>query len=79
MKVRNEKELENFMYNIAWLRKHYGLSKRKMAELLDIGLWSLNQIEKGIMPPRLGVDILFALRKNFGLRIADLLSRRLGE
>lgn len=73
----NQQELENFMYNITWLRKHYGLSKKKMAELLGIGLWSLNQIEQGRMPPRLGVDILFALRRNFGLRISVLLAKRL--
>lgn len=30
--------MEVFTHNIGWLRKEYGLSKKKMAELLGIGL-----------------------------------------
>ena len=63
-----------FFHNIVWLRKHYGISKKRMAELLGIGLWSLNKIEKGIIPPRLDVHILFAVSKQFGIPVSELFS-----
>ena len=49
---------ENLSHNIIWLRKHHGYSKRKMAELLGIGLWSLNRLERFEIPPKLTVDII---------------------
>ena len=67
-----------FLYNIVWLRKHHGLSKKEMAKRLGIGLWSLNKIEKGELPPKLHCDIIFAVYQNFGISCADLLSKRLG-
>lgn len=70
--------IEIFLRNIIWLRKHNGLSKKEMAKRLDIGLWSLNKIEKGELPPRLHCDIIFAVHQNFGIPCADLLDRRLG-
>ena len=63
-----------FLHNIAWLRKHYGISKRRMAELLGIGLWSLNKIEKGEIPPRLDAHIIFAVSKHFGIPVSELFS-----
>lgn len=60
-------ELENIIYNIKWLRKHYGLSKKEMAELLNISIYSINKLEKGILPPRLKVDVIFAVWKHFGV------------
>lgn len=70
---------ENFMHNVSYIRKHYGLSKKKMAELLDIGVGSLNKIENGEIPPRLSVEILFNIYDNFGIYPQDMLGRRLGE
>lgn len=74
-----QREIENFAHNVAWLRKHYGISKKKMAELLWIGIWSLNKIEKGEIPTRLSVEILFDIHKCFGACPAAQFSRRLGE
>ena len=73
------KEREIFLYNIAWLRRHHGISKKKMAELLEIGVGSLNKMESGKMPPKLSVVVLFAVQDSFGIRPQDLLARRLGE
>ena len=73
------KDREIFLYNIAWLRRHHGLSKKKMAELLKIGIGSLNKMESGKMPPQLSVAILFAVQDSFGIRPQDLLMQRLGE
>ncbi len=59
--------LEIFAHNVAWLRKHYGFSKSKMARIMRIGIPSLNKLERGEIPPRLGVDVLFAIQKQFGI------------
>ena len=71
--------MEAFAHNIRWLRKKYGLSKKKMAELLGIGLWSLNRLERGEIPPRMTIDILFAVQKHFGISPSAQLEKRLGE
>ena len=70
---------DTFLHNIVWLRKHNGLSKKEMAKRLEIGLWSLNKIERGELPPRLHCDIIFAVHHEFGIPYADLLSIRLDE
>ena len=70
--------IDTFLHNIVWLRRHYNLSKKEMANRLEIGLWSMNKIEKGELPPRLRCDILFAAYRNFGIPYADLLEKRLG-
>ena len=75
----NHIELENFAYNIVWLRKHYGISKKKMAQLLKVGLWTINKLEKGEFPPGLKIDILFTVQKEFRILPADQLSHKLGE
>lgn len=71
-------ELEVFAHNIVWLRKHFRLSKKRMAELLGIGLWSLNQIERGVVPPRLTVAVLFMVQRQFGIS-PNMLFNRLFE
>ena len=67
-------ELEMFCYNIKEIRRHYGIPKKKMAELLGIGVGSLNQIEQGVIPSRLTVEILFAVQKQFKITPDVLLS-----
>ncbi len=67
--------LEIFTHNIMWLRRHYGLSKKRMADMLKIGLWSLNKIEKGEVPPRLTIEVLFVVQKCFGISPTSLLQK----
>ena len=69
--------IDFFLQNIAWLRKHHGLSKREMAQRLSISVGTLNKIERGVLPPRLGCEILFAVYRCFGVSMSDILSRRL--
>ncbi len=64
----NDKQLMNILKNISWLRMHFGISKKKMAELLKISVSSLNKIEDGILPPRLSMDMIFNVHKNFGIQ-----------
>ena len=63
-----------FLHNIVWLRSHYGISKKRMARMLGIGLWSLNKLEQGIIPPRMDIHIIFAVSKQFGISPSDLFS-----
>ena len=55
--------INTFLHNVIWLRKHYGLTKKAMAEKLGISLWMLNKIENGELPPGLQIDVLFLIRK----------------
>ncbi|MBP3478666.1 MAG: helix-turn-helix transcriptional regulator [Oscillospiraceae bacterium] len=73
------KEFAILFRNITWLRKHYGFSKRKMAKLLGIGVWSLNKIEKGELPPRLGINIVFAVQEHFNVHPTVQLSQLLEQ
>ena len=58
--------------NIMLLRQKYGLSKAETANILKISVSSLTKIEKGIIPPRLKVDILFYIRDHFGIPIKEI-------
>lgn len=64
---QSREQIQAFLYNIAWLRKHYGISKKKMAELLGIGVGSLNKIEQGILPPRMSMEVVFHVFDHFHL------------
>lgn len=77
MSDESKREWENFTHNVTWLRKSNGLSKKKMANLLGLGVGSLNKIERGELPPRLDVSILFRLRDCFGISPKDLFALRL--
>lgn len=76
---RFQQELDIFAHNLVWLRTHCGISKKEMAALLGIGLGSLNRLEKGELPPRVSVNIFFAIQKQFGISPSDQLSRPLEE
>ena len=71
--------MDIFIHNVIWLRQHYGLSKKKMAETLEISYWMLNKLEQGVFPPRLTIDILFRIYRVFGIRMADIVSVELNS
>lgn len=75
---RSDTQLEIFSCNVAWLRKQHNLSKRKMAQILEIGVQGLSRIENGEIPPGLGIDIFFAIQDHFGIRPSQLLTQRFG-
>ena len=58
--------------NISWLRKKHGLSKRKMAEILGVGVKALSLIEQGILPSRVGCDMLFNASDYFHITVSEL-------
>ena len=65
MREQIETDIEQFLKNVASLRKHYGLSKKRMAQILGIGIGSYNKLEQGIFPGRLTVDVIFNMTKYF--------------
>lgn len=75
----NSEQMDNFLHNIAWLRQHYGFSKRKMAKILHIGIPSLNKIERGECPERLSSRVAFYIRDYFHIPVPDLWRYRLDE
>ena len=74
-----EKQLINFTHNIALLRKQHKLSKKKMAEILHISVNSLNLLENNIIPPRISVDVVFAVWKYFGIYPTKQFSKKLEQ
>jgi len=77
--IENERQLKNLANNVAWLRKKYKFSKKKMAELLCISVSSLNKLESGQIPQRLGVDILFKIWEHFGIKPCEIFANRFEE
>lgn len=74
-----ERQRNNFLYNVAWLRRQHRLSKKKMAQLLGISIGSLNKIENGELPPRASLEVLNKIHNTFGIALTDLFGKRLGE
>ena len=77
MRKETDRELKIFMKNVAWLRKTNGLTKREMAEILGISVYSLNKIEKGVFPPRTRVDIVVAIHRRFGIGPSEMVAELL--
>lgn len=66
------KENQVLLQNLAQLRRHYGLSKAKMAKVLGISVASWNKIENGILPKRLSTRVLFRAQAFFKIPVSDL-------
>ena len=79
MRVKNPTKRQIFCNNIKRLRKMKRLSKREMAQKLEIGIASLTKIENGIIPPRLNVRIYFSLYYNLGITPNQVLSEKFLE
>lgn len=69
--TNNEDALKAFLINVRRLRKENKLSKKKMAELLNISVYTLNKIERGVFPPRLTIEPIFLIYDVFGVRPAE--------
>lgn len=65
------KEIEAFLINVKKLRIENHLSKNKMAKKLNISVYTLNKIENGILPPKLTVEIVFKINKEFGIKSSE--------
>lgn len=73
-----DKDYRIFLLNVTYLRKRHGLSKRKMAKIMGIGIASLNKMERGDFPPRLKINAILDVCRYFHIKPADILTKRLG-
>ena len=72
MEVKSE--IKIFGENIKNLRLNKGLSKKEMSKLLGIGVKNLDTLEKGELPNRLTVNIIFRIKNNFGYMPSEMLT-----
>lgn len=70
--MTKKKECLIFCRNVCYLRKKYRLSQKSMALLLGIGVYSVCQLEKGILSNRIKLDTLVRLNKVFEIPLPDL-------
>lgn len=75
--MTHDEAVENFCKNVKLLREREGLTKKEMAKICGIGIASLEKLERGIMPKRLSVGILFALAQYCGIENPGSLSEPL--
>lgn len=66
-------------HNMIWLRRKHGLSKKQMAKRLGIGIGTLNALERGELPPRMGVSVLYAIHDSLGTAPSLLLTQWLED
>ncbi len=74
-----EDEVENFLYNIKWLRHNARLTQTAMAKRLGISIKTLKVIESGQLPARTNTDIIFRIDREFGISPNEQFGRKLGE
>ena len=74
---KNDAQMANLLYNVVWLRQHHGISKTKMAKLLGISVQTLNSLESGILPPRVGFAFIIRLHAQFHYPMGTLFLDRL--
>lgn len=68
-----------FVYNIVWLRKHYEFSEEKMAEIMEISVDLLKQVESGQGADELSAEVVYKIHNFFGVLPNVLMGKRLGE
>ncbi len=69
--------LEILSHNILYLRKKHNLTKKEMSLILGVGIKTLNELEQGLLPPRLSVSVLFKIKDSFGVSLKNQVSVKL--
>lgn len=72
--MNNDQELINFCRNVRRIRKEKGISQRRMAAIMGIGVESLRKIEAGIVPARLGIHAVYSVCAYFRISSDALVS-----
>lgn len=65
--------------NIKWIRNKNNLTLDEMAKILETSTYSLKKLERGILPKRLGADILFKIQSYFNIPAQDIVDRILKD
>lgn len=68
-------ELDNLIHNINRLRIHNKLSKKKMADIMGVSLKTINKIEKGEFPQRLGANNIYNICVYFKMSASELFEK----
>lgn len=71
--METDKQLTIFCQNLRYLRQKHGLSKTRMANILGVGINTLNHLEQGTTSPRLGSSVLYNAGVYFHVKTDDLL------
>lgn len=71
-----DKNIDIFLNNIAYIRKVNNLSLQEMSQALGISIYYVKQMEKGILPPRLKIDVIFRIKKCFNISYKSLFIER---
>ena len=64
-----------FCNNVKRIRLERGLSKKEMAEKLNISVKSLSIIEGGSIPKRLSVQVIYTLCDEFEIKASEILKQ----
>ncbi len=68
-----QKNWDIFVKNIIWLRVHYKISKKRMAEILGVNIDTLTKIENNELPDEVTVEIFIKAENFFKIPINDLI------
>ena len=66
-------EFANFCSNIRYLRRKNGLTQKQMAQKLHISENYVRKLERGQIPHRLGIDVIWHTHIAFGVPVQDIL------
>ena len=70
----NNNEIQILLKEISDLRKNHNLSKKEMSKKLGISIYMINEIERGVLPPQLTVDVLFRIHEHFNINPVQMLN-----
>ncbi|MGM9608231.1 MAG: helix-turn-helix domain-containing protein [Oscillospiraceae bacterium] len=70
--METDQNLLQFCANIRYLRRRYRLSKKKMAQIMGVGVNTVTALENNIVPPRLGSSVLIRAGEYFHIRTCEL-------
>lgn len=66
------RKAESLALNLYLIRKKNGLTQKEMAKRIGIGINTLRQLEKGIIPSRVSVGLIFNISNEFNIEPYEL-------
>ena len=75
--MNTEEHCRNICHNIRFLRRKYGLSRTAMARRIHVTIKTLDSMEAGVIPDRIGIYFLYYVQQAFDIAPQDLMMTRL--
>lgn len=66
------RKAESLALNLYLIRKKNGLTQKEMAKRIGIGINTLRQLEKGTIPSRVSVGLIFNISNEFNIEPYEL-------